>query len=157
VLHIVHQAAFHACLPVSCGRLLHPSGLEVATSLCVVLSSPSLHRPVLRPSRTRRISLHQYLISTQLQLPAHKTPPSAFHCFKYSLPSIAVPDSVCSQFSATFSMRLATKGVNYTNKKNVSNSLPLNCPQKSFLGVFFCICLTLNPAKSGHTYVRTFL
>jgi len=45
-------------------------------------------------------------------LHTHKTPPSAFHCFKYSFPSIGVPDSWCSQFSATFSMRFATKGVN---------------------------------------------
>lgn len=65
-------------------------------------------------------------LSSQLPRLAHKTPPSSFHCLKYSLPSIAVPDSVCSQFSATFSMRFATKGVNCAEKRHVSILLPLS-------------------------------
>jgi hypothetical protein len=60
--------------------------------------------------------LFSHLVSSSLAhaqvLHAHNTPPSAFHCFKYSFPSIGVPDSWCSQVSATFSMRFATKGVN---------------------------------------------
>ena len=108
-----------ACLPASSRRLHRSSHFQTAADFYLV--------PLLG-----LLFASQYFvpvawvfinISSQLPRLAHKTPPSAFHCFKYSLPSMAVPDSVCSQFSATFSMRFATKGVNCAVKNQCQQAI----------------------------------
>lgn len=100
-----------ACLPVSL-RIL-PSPPSRCELLCCAWQP---HLDLLSASQffIRAAPCAWVFVNVLSHLPrlAHKTPPSSFHCLKYSLPSIAVPDSVCSQFSATFSMRFATKGVN---------------------------------------------
>lgn len=100
--------ASHERLPAA----LWPSSPQVLTPL---VSLPSHRR--FQTARPRAYiffsfqSIFHHAIAASVDFAAHKTPPSAFHCFKYSFPSMGVPDSVWLQSSATISMRLATKGV----------------------------------------------
>lgn len=60
----------------------------------------------------------------------HSTPPSSFHLLRYSLPSVAVPVSVCAKLSGRFSILMATKGVNYLPLASPlpHNTLPNSAP-----------------------------
>lgn len=139
-----------ACLSPRGACTVHAvSKSQRASVLCLAGFLWSSHCwPVLQPGRTRRLGLDHCLISTC-------TPRSQNTTIRLPLPQVLLAVDRSARLSVLPVLgdllnALCDKRCQLGGKKVSANHPLPNC-------ILIIISLTLKPARSGHTYVRTFL